>query len=55
MLDTIRVTASTIFTPSEEKDPKKLNSFEFRIKLADGLVMSFLISRAVKGLTKAIL
>ena len=53
LLDTIRLNASTLFALAGGRDPKKLNSSDSGMKLAEGLLMPFLISRQMKGLDKS--
>ena len=53
LLDTIRVNASTIYALAN-KHPKEIKSFHFGTELADSLIMPFLTTRSLRGLSKSV-
>lgn len=55
ILDTSRVNASTIWALNNEKQPKKVNSFNFGWELALSLVMPMIKKRDTSGLHENIL
>ena len=54
LLDTIRVNASTIYALANNKHPKEIKSFHFGTELADSLIMPFLTTRTLRGLSKSV-